>query len=74
VTKNSICGSCGKAISVLSEIRPSRRLVPHTSPATKIAHFPPLLHNIYYFVNGGGVLANSAPPPPGSALVYTYIN
>jgi len=39
VTKNNMtCGSCQKAISVLDEIRPS--------PATEIAHFPPLQHNI----------------------------
>jgi len=41
VTENSMSGSCGKAISVL----------PHTPPATEIAHFPPLAHNILFIFN-----------------------
>lgn len=51
VIKNSLCGSRRETISVLGSWAnggPRLRLVPHMSPTTEIAHFPPLPHNILF--------------------------
>lgn len=54
VTKIKTYGSCGKAISVLAKYRSRLLFLPHKSPSTEIACFPPFPYNILitkYFPN-----------------------
>jgi len=44
-----VCVShAGRQFQSWAKCIPRLRLVPHTSPATEIAKFPPLLHNILF--------------------------